>query len=135
MVPISSNKPKSIKPKVIDVSPEEFVQLSEPPRLIDVRSRLEYILFRASDAINLSLPRVLMVRVPILRNWLLPEWFLALPKDEPIAVICLTAHRSPIVAQQLIKAGFTRVFNITGGMMAWQRGGLPMHKGHFDRSL
>ena len=108
----------------IDLSPEEFAQLPNPPQLIDVRSSFEYVMFHAPDAINLSLPRILLGRLPGLRNWVLPQWFQNLPKDEPIAVICLTAHRSPIAARQLAKAGFTKIFNITGGMMEWRRLGL-----------
>ena len=56
-------------------------------------------------------------------------WFQELPKDEPIALICLTAHRSPMAAEQLVKAGFTQVYNITGGMMEWRQLGLPTCKG------
>ncbi len=108
----------------IDLSPEEFAQLPKPPRLIDVRSSFEYAMFHAPNAINLSLPRILMGMFPGLRNWFLPQWFQDLSKDEPIAVICLTAHRSPIAARQLAKAGFTKIFNITGGMMQWRRLGL-----------
>ena len=109
---------------IIDLSPAEFAQLSNPPRLLDVRSSFEYAMFHAPGAINLSFPRILLGMVPGLRNWVLPQWFQDLPKDEPIAVICLTAHRSPMAAKQLAKAGFTRVFNITGGMMEWRRLGL-----------
>lgn len=41
----------------------------------------------------------------MLRSWMLPEWFQQLSPDQAIAVICLTAHRSPIAAAQLVKAG------------------------------
>ena len=43
------------QPQVIDLLPQEFDQLSNPPRLIDVRSSVEYRMFHAPDAINLSL--------------------------------------------------------------------------------
>lgn len=112
------------KPQVINLSPEEFIHLANPPRLIDVRSSFEYYMFHAPDAVNLSMPRILMGSNSWLRRWVLPQWFQELPKDKPIALICLTAHRSPIVAEQLIKTGFTKVYNITGGMMEWQRLGL-----------
>jgi rhodanese-related sulfurtransferase len=115
----------SSQPNLVNLSLEEFVQSAKSLCLIDVRSRVEYHQFHAPDAINLSLPRILLGRVPILRNWVLPQWFRQLPKETPIALICLTAHRSPIAAQALVKAGFSRVFNITGGMMAWQKAGLP----------
>ena len=90
--------------------------------------KLEYNQFHAPNAINLSLPRILMNNAPWLRRYFVPQWFQELPKDEPVALICLTAHRSPIAAQQLIKAGFTKVHHITGGMMEWQKLRLPTCK-------
>ena len=116
----------SLRPTVTELTPAEFAHLPHPPQLIDVRSGLEYSLFHAPDAINLSLPRILMRRLPILRNWVLPIWFRTLPKTDAIALICLTAHRSPIAAEQLVRSGFTKVFNISGGMMAWRKAGLPI---------
>ncbi|MGB7415650.1 MAG: rhodanese-like domain-containing protein [Thermosynechococcaceae cyanobacterium] len=111
-------------PQVTDLAPKTFVQHPNPPLLIDVRSGPEYNLFHAPDAVNLSLPKILLGRLPGLKRWAWPQWFQDLPKDQPVALICLTAHRSPLAAQQLIKAGFTQVFNITGGMMQWRQSGL-----------
>ena len=122
---VSASSPK---PTIIDMSPEDFVQSAKVLQFIDVRSRFEYNLFHAPDAINLSLPHILMAQMPLLRNLVIPQWFWELPRDEPIAVICLTAHRSPMAAQALVKLGFSQVFNITGGMMAWQKAGLPTHR-------
>ena len=118
----------SQSPTVVQLTPEAFARLSDPPRLIDVRSGWEYHLFHAPNAVNLSLPRIFMGRLAILHNWVLPRWFRTVSKTDAIAVICLTAHRSPIAAQQLTKAGFSTVYNITGGMMAWQKAGLPVVK-------
>lgn len=125
----SASEPSPSKGSVIDLTPEEFCQLQNPPRLIDVRSGVEYRLFHAPDAVNLSLPRILMGQIPILQSWALPAWFRTLPKTEAIALICLTSHRSPIAAQRLAQAGFTNVFNIAGGMMAWKKAGLPTETG------
>jgi len=119
----------SVQPTVIDLTPTEFVQMEHPPLLVDVCSGFEYSLFHAPHAINVSLPRILMGRIPGLRRWLLPQWFQNQPKTEAIALICLTAHRSPIAAEQLLKAGFTKVFNITGGIVAWRKAGLPVYQG------
>ncbi|MBE9136450.1 rhodanese-like domain-containing protein [Nodosilinea sp. LEGE 07088] len=119
----------SLTPSVVELTPEEFVHRPHPPRLIDVRSGLEYAQFHAPGAISLSLPRILMGRLPWLKTWVLPHWFRTLPKTEAIALICLTAHRSPLAAQTLVKDGFSQVFNITGGMVAWQKAGLPTQKG------
>ena len=118
-----------MKSSVINISPQEFAELSESPLLIDVRSQLEYSLSHATNASNISLPRILMSSNSWLRRRILPQWFQELPKDRPIALICLTAHRSSIAAQKLIKAGFTEVYNITGGMLEWQRLGLSTCRG------
>jgi rhodanese-related sulfurtransferase len=69
-----------------------------------------------------------MGRVHWLQKWVLPQWFRELPKERPIVVICLTAHRSPIAADALLKAGFKQVFNLTGGMMEWKRLGFRIAK-------
>ncbi|ACK70129.1 Rhodanese domain protein [Gloeothece citriformis PCC 7424] len=111
----------SSNPYVVDLSPEEFLHLPQRPLLIDVRFSLEYRASHVPNAVNLSLPRILMGMSPIFRPWVLPQWFRDLPKDQPLAVICLTAHRSPIAAKQLVKAGFPQVYNITGGMREWWR--------------
>ncbi|CBN55608.1 MULTISPECIES: rhodanese-like domain-containing protein [Kamptonema] len=110
-----------MKPSLVNLSPLEFTQLSNRPLLIDVRSQLEYATGHAPGAINLSLPRILIGRISWLRKWILPQWFRDLPQDQPIAVICLTSHRSPIAADFLIKSGFEAVFNITGGMVEWRQ--------------
>jgi len=115
-------QPSPSNPTVVDLSPTDLAQTPNAPLLIDVRSRLEYFTGHAPGARNLSLPRLLL-GLGIWRGFL-PQWFRALPHDQPIAVVCLTAHRSPIAAKQLVKSGFTAVYNITGGMVEWRRLGL-----------
>lgn len=119
----------SVKPGFVNLSPLEFTQLSHPPLLIDVRSQLEYATGHAPDAINLSLPRILMANISGISNWILPQWFRDLSKEQPIAIICLTSHRSPIAADCLVKLGFAQIFNITGGMVEWQKLKLETVKG------
>ncbi len=111
-----------LTPSVVNLSPTDLAQAANAPVIIDVRSELEYLTGHASGARNLSLPRILLGLG--VSRWFLPQWFRELSPDQPIAVICLTAHRSPIAAKQLTKAGFTTVYNITGGMIEWRRLGL-----------
>lgn len=122
--------PSTPTPTYTNLSPKKWVQLTHPPLLIDVRSGSEYAMFHAPKAVNLSLQRLLLGRVPGLKRWAWPQWFQDLPKDEPVALICLTAHRSPIAASQLAKAGFTQILNITGGMMQWRQLGLGTISGN-----
>jgi rhodanese-related sulfurtransferase len=48
-----------------------------------------------------------------------------LPRDRPILTICRSGHRSPLAARQLKQAGYD-VTDVAGGMMAWERAGLPL---------
>jgi len=44
-------------------------------------------------------------------------------KDVKIIVYCMEDQMSDIAAEQLIKMGYTRVFNLQGGMLTWQNQG------------
>lgn len=48
-----------------------------------------------------------------------------LPRDRPILTVCRSGHRSPLAARQLKQAGYD-VTDVDGGMMAWERAGLPI---------
>ena len=43
-----------------------------------------------------------------------------LDKDQEIYVICRTGNRSDLAAQMLVKAGFTKVYNVLPGMTEWK---------------
>ena len=49
-------------------------------------------------------------------------------KAKPVIVCCETGNRSASAAATLRKQGFERVFNLAGGMKAWQDAGLPIEK-------
>jgi rhodanese-related sulfurtransferase len=51
-----------------------------------------------------------------------------LPERGLIACICHVGHRSSIVAEALVDAGYDAV-NVTGGMDAWEMAGLPIERG------
>jgi len=50
-------------------------------------------------------------------------------KNEKIFITCRTQNRSPRVARILKKAGFTNVAIVKGGMVGWNREGLPVESG------
>jgi len=54
---------------------------------------------------------------------------LTLPKTARIAVTCATAKRSSTAISLLLRSGFTSLYNMTGGMEAWQNAKLPMVDG------
>ncbi|HEX2342162.1 MAG TPA: rhodanese-like domain-containing protein [Vicinamibacterales bacterium] len=44
----------------------------------------------------------------------------------PMAIACGSGYRSTVAASVLERAGFTDLINLTGGMTAWTRSGLPV---------
>jgi rhodanese-related sulfurtransferase len=48
--------------------------------------------------------------------------------NQPLFVLCKAGGRSLRVAQALVAAGFSDVTNIEGGIIAWEREGLPVIK-------
>jgi hydroxyacylglutathione hydrolase len=48
------------------------------------------------------------------------------PRNQPVVLLCESGSRSAIGASLLTAAGFTDVANLTGGMAAWRREGLPV---------
>ncbi|MEJ2609423.1 MAG: rhodanese-like domain-containing protein [Candidatus Thiodiazotropha sp.] len=47
-------------------------------------------------------------------------------KDKPIIVSCNSGAQSSSACTQLRKAGFERVYNLKGGILAWQSANLPI---------
>jgi rhodanese-related sulfurtransferase len=102
----------------IDVVEAERRLREDPgrPLLVDVREESEFVEVRAPGA----------VLVPM-------SSFAArageLPKDRPLMVMCHLGGRSAAAAGFLIRSGWSDVVNVTGGMDAWERGGLPIRRG------
>ncbi len=49
-------------------------------------------------------------------------------KDEELVLVCKSGGRSGSVAQALSRLGFTKVMNLTGGMLGWNAAGRPVEK-------
>jgi len=75
--------------------------------LIDVRTHPEYELFHINGAKHY--PELVLH----------PELFKEKDSKRPLVVICMTGHRSSIVAYQLKKRVPQEVYNLTWGMIGW----------------
>lgn len=51
-----------------------------------------------------------------------------LPKDKEVYVYCASGVRSVQAAEILQQNGFTKVYNLSEGLMDWQRSGYPLVK-------
>lgn len=49
-------------------------------------------------------------------------------KDQPVVVVCRSGNRSGVACGIMKKQGFTQVYNMAGGILAWQQAKLPTQK-------
>ena len=57
-----------------------------------------------------------------------------LEKTETVFVYCLSGARSASAAGQLKEMGFSKIVNLTGGMLAWQSANLPVATNQLSNS-
>lgn len=50
-------------------------------------------------------------------------------RERPVIVYCRSGHTSAGFCSKLRKQGFTSVYNLAGGVLAWQKAGLPLNRG------
>lgn len=95
------------------LSPAELQQwLADParaqPHLLDVREPWEFDICRLGGALSMPMRGI-------------PARVAELDPDADTVVICHHGARSMQVAMFLERQGFTRVFNLSGGMDRWAR--------------
>lgn len=49
-------------------------------------------------------------------------------ENRPIILICRSGKRSGAAAEMLAQMGFKSVYNVQGGIIAWEKAGLPLEK-------
>ncbi len=97
-----------------------YTAVAGGPLLVDVRELDEFTRLRAPGAVLYPTSSFLLR-------------FEELPRDRPLHVICNSGSRSAAVTAYLLRAGWTDVANVAGGMVAWARAGLPVRSGPLDR--
>ncbi len=85
--------------------------------VIDVREPAEYAGGHIPNARHIPLSQ-LDKRLPELEKF----------RQRPLIVNCASGNRSSSACGRLRRAGFERVFNLTGGIAAWNEAGLPVTK-------
>jgi len=102
-----------------EVEPLQAVQLlnHEDSVMLDVREDNEYKDGHIIDAMHIPLGKLDQRMVEL-------EKF----REKSIIVSCRSGHRSSNACAKLRKSGFETVYNLKGGVMAWQSAGLPLQK-------
>lgn len=95
------------------VAPSEVAaRVSAGATVVDVRSTPEWRAGHLANSVHVPLGRLMAAMADR-------------PRTQPLILVCETGSRSAIGASLLAVAGFTDVANLTGGITAWKRDGLP----------
>lgn len=94
---------------LLDANPEK--------NLIDVRTDSEVANGMISGALQFDLSKMDF-----------KESISKLDKSKPVFVYCAVGGRSSMASEVLEQAGFEKVYNLSGGINAWQAAGLPLGK-------
>jgi rhodanese-related sulfurtransferase len=90
-----------------DIGGAELLQLQgSGASIVDVRTPPEFEAGHIASAINVPLDQLQMFS---------PAW----DKKKPVVVYCATGARSVEAATYLAGAGFKKVYDLTGGLVAW----------------
>lgn len=89
----------------------------EDALVLDVREPAEYAGGHIPHSRHIPLAQ-LEQRLPELEKF----------KGRPVIVGCASGNRSAAACSRLRRAGFERVYNLSGGIAAWDQAGLPITK-------
>ena len=97
-----------------EISPAELVDRcrdGELWQLLDVREPWEVEIARLQKTDRMPTSNIPMAEIP--------ARYTELESTRPVAVLCHSGGRSARVAAFLVERGFTRVWNVRGGIDAW----------------
>jgi len=100
---------------VIDLAPADFAGKSAQGILIDVRTAAEIAQGKIDGSLAMDY-----------RQGDFEAQIAELPKDREIYLYCAVGGRSSKAGDLLIAQGFTKVYNLQGGLTAWTEAGLPI---------
>jgi rhodanese-related sulfurtransferase len=99
-----------VRPDVPLATPTQAFDRAPGSVLLDVREPEEFAAGHAPGAVNVPMRLLTPPR---------------LPEGRPVLCICRSGNRSGRVAEVLVASGID-ARNVTGGMLAWEREGLPI---------
>jgi rhodanese-related sulfurtransferase len=113
------NELKIVTQRFSKLTPAAAVQLmnSEDVVVLDVREPSETAGGKIAKAIQIPVSGLAKRVGELLKH-----------KDKSMLVYCKTGSRSGLACKELDKNGFEKVYNLSGGVMAWQEAHLPLSK-------
>ena len=89
---------------------------ADSPLLVDVRETNELIAVHVPGSMHVPMSDFVNAAGSI-------------PADRPLFLICASGRRSLVAAEYLRRHGHSDVFNVGGGIIEWQKRGLPTSRG------
>ncbi|HEU4789639.1 MAG TPA: thioredoxin domain-containing protein [Flavobacterium sp.] len=86
------------------------------PQIIDARSANEFAINHINGAVNFNLET---------QNY--AKYVSQLDKSKPVFIYSIASYRSGLLANELLKNGFSEVHDLEGGIAAWIGGGKPFY--------
>ncbi len=119
LIAVFINEFKQATKNFSSLTPTGAIQLmnNEDAVLLDVREPAETVVGKIAKAIQIPVGSVGQ-RVGELDKH----------KDRNIIVYCKTGARAGIACRELEKAGFEKVYSLSGGITAWQEANLPVSR-------
>ncbi len=107
-------QPEAPAGQVVDIDVVQFKQMMSQPDVVvlDVRTPQEVAQGKITDdALNID----------VTNKPLFEQEIEKLDKDKTYLVYCRSGHRSGIASQEMVRRGFKKVYNLKGGILAWQQ--------------
>jgi rhodanese-related sulfurtransferase len=114
----ADDKPAN-KPAYQNIKPDDFEKLSKEKDtvILDVRTPAEFAAGHIASAVNIDI-----------KSKDFDEKIATLDKGKTYLVNCAVGARSARACEKLGKLDFPHLYNLDGGITAWQRAGKPVEK-------
>ena len=106
------------EPQVPEITAENVkksIDAKEGALLLDVRTAGEYLRGKIEGSINIPVDEVTNFVESVVPD-----------KSHTIYVYCLSGARSVHAVSTMVKLGYTRVYNMINGLLAWRAKGYPV---------
>ncbi len=105
-----SDRPPYVSPAQV----KDWLSHNQPVMFVDVREPDEFAAGHLPGALNIPHEQAI-------------SQVARLPRDQSVVIYCIhSAHRAPEAARALRTQGFTNVYVLEGGIVAWEAGGLTI---------
>lgn len=101
-----------LKPKVPTVSVDDLmkaIEMKEKIVILDVRTPEEYARVHIENSINLPVDKITDRVTTVITD-----------KDTKLFVYCMSGSRSVMAVDMMVNMGYTNVFDVTSGLLAWR---------------